>query len=352
MTDFCLGAAVMVLVAWLLLFAPVVPTRARAVRRGAANLDILKEQLASLNREAAAGEIDARELAASRRDVERRVHEDAGLEDEPKPASPASAVVAHGTSGLPPMARCGLGVAVAVFAIAAYAFLGNPRALRTAEVPATLARSDSPESSSAEQMPSQLDDMVARMLQQPPGTVDASGWAMVARSYAAMERHEDASRAYALAIALAPGDKQLISEQARTMTALRRGHAVPPETTGPVRVVRGTVSVAPALADRVRPGDTVFVVAREAGAAGPPLAAARYSAVELPIAFQLDDSNAPMQGARRLSQAGTLIVSARISRTGDAMPQPGDLRGDSGPIDPADGAVAVTIGSTQIVDGR
>jgi cytochrome c-type biogenesis protein CcmH len=42
-----------------------------------------------------------------------------------------------------------------------------------------------------------------------------------------------------------------------------------------------------------------------------------------------------MMPGRNLSSAGKVIVEARISQSGQAMPAPGDLVGTSGEIDPA-----------------
>jgi cytochrome c-type biogenesis protein CcmH len=56
-----------------------------------------------------------------------------------------------------------------------------------------------------------------------------------------------------------------------------------------------------------------------------PLAIQRLSA-KLPARITLDDSNS-MMAARKLSDLDRWRVIARISRSGNAMPQPGDLEG-------------------------
>jgi cytochrome c-type biogenesis protein CcmH len=106
------------------------------------------------------------------------------------------------------------------------------------------------------------------------------------------------------------------------------------------KTVSGTVSLAPALARLASPDDTVFVFARAAEGRGMPLAILRKKVSDLPIRFTLDDSTA-MSPAATLSAAGTVIVGARISKSGNAMPQPGDLSGQSPPV--AVGASALTI---------
>ena len=90
--------------------------------------------------------------------------------------------------------------------------------------------------------------------------------------------------------------------------------------------VAGTVTLASALAARVAPDDTVFVFARAAQGSRMPLAILRKQVRDLPLRFTLDDSLA-MSPQARLSLAQRVIVGARVSRSGNAMPQPGDLEG-------------------------
>jgi len=62
-----------------------------------------------------------------------------------------------------------------------------------------------------------------------------------------------------------------------------------------------------------------------------PLAILRKQASELPFEFTLDDSMA-MSPAARLSSSPQVVVGARISKTVNAMPQPGDLQVLSEPV--------------------
>ena len=73
-----------------------------------------------------------------------------------------------------------------------------------------------------------------------------------------------------------------------------------------------------------------------------PLAVLRIPAGELPKEFTLDDSMAMAPGAK-LSGAAAVIVEARVSRSGNALPQPGDFAGRSAPIKPGAAGVQVTI---------
>ena len=62
-----------------------------------------------------------------------------------------------------------------------------------------------------------------------------------------------------------------------------------------------------------------------------PLAVARSAAVEFPAAFRLDDGSA-MSPQTKLSGQATVMLGARISASGSATPQRGDLVGSLGPV--------------------
>jgi cytochrome c-type biogenesis protein CcmH len=95
--------------------------------------------------------------------------------------------------------------------------------------------------------------------------------------------------------------------------------------------VSGTVTLSAALAKQAQPEDTVFVFARAAEGSRMPLAIMRKQVKDLPITFTLNDSMA-MSPATALSTASKVIVGARVSKSGNAMPQPGDLSGQSAPV--------------------
>ena len=97
--------------------------------------------------------------------------------------------------------------------------------------------------------------------------------------------------------------------------------------------ITGTVKLAPALASQVAPGDALFIFARAAEGARTPLAIVRVKAGDLPYAFRLDDSQAMTPNAR-LSGQNSLVVIARISKSGNAIAKPGDLQGSSKPVAP------------------
>ena len=110
--------------------------------------------------------------------------------------------------------------------------------------------------------------------------------------------------------------------------------------------ISGVVRLAAGVRSKVAPEDTLFVYARPAQGPRMPLAILRKQVKDLPLRFTLDDSMA-MSPAARLSSAQQVVVNARISKTGTATPQPGDLLGESEPVSP--GASGLTIEIGQIV---
>lgn len=92
--------------------------------------------------------------------------------------------------------------------------------------------------------------------------------------------------------------------------------------------VAGVVSLSPPLASRVGPEDTVFVFARAVEGPRAPLAIIRARVRDLPLKFSLDDSQA-MSPELRISKFAKIRVEARVSKSGNATPQSGDLQGAS-----------------------
>ena len=108
--------------------------------------------------------------------------------------------------------------------------------------------------------------------------------------------------------------------------------------------VSGTVTLDPALAAQAAPTDSVFVFARAASGSRMPLAVKRAQVKDLPLSFTLDDSMAMTPGMT-LSRAPQLTVGARISKSGNAIPQPGDLAGETTGVTPGAENLAIRIGS-------
>lgn len=107
--------------------------------------------------------------------------------------------------------------------------------------------------------------------------------------------------------------------------------------------IRGVVKLSAALAGKAAPQDTLFVYARPAQGPRMPLAIVRKQVKDLPLQFTLDDTMA-MSPAARLSSAQQVVVSARISKSGNATPQAGDLLGQSAPVPPGTSGLTIEIG--------
>jgi len=96
-------------------------------------------------------------------------------------------------------------------------------------------------------------------------------------------------------------------------------------------VITGKVSISPALAGKVAQTDTIFIFARAAKGPKLPLAVLRKQVKDLPFQFTLDDSMA-MQPKMGISNFDQVVVLARVSKSGDATAQSGDLEGKTGAV--------------------
>jgi cytochrome c-type biogenesis protein CcmH len=106
--------------------------------------------------------------------------------------------------------------------------------------------------------------------------------------------------------------------------------------------ISGKVVMAPSLAGKGAPTDTLFVFARETNGPPMPVAIMRATKKDLPFTFRLDDSNS-MMPSRTLSSVAMVVIVARLSKSGQAMPQSGDLEGMSQPVKPGVDGVTVVI---------
>ncbi len=102
--------------------------------------------------------------------------------------------------------------------------------------------------------------------------------------------------------------------------------------------LQGQVVLGPNAAGKVDKNDTVFIFVKAVDGPRFPLAVLRRQVKDLPANFQFDDSMGMVPNVR-LSDYPTLIVSARISRSGSATRSAGDWEGSS---------QAVQLGETQI----
>jgi cytochrome c-type biogenesis protein CcmH len=369
----------------------------------ATNVAVHRDQLRELEADVAAGTLARDQYDEARRELEARLLDDVRVSGTgARAAKPGR------------MTAIAAGIAIPLVAILLYLAVGSPNALLPQP-----AGGDG-HGITRQQIEGMVDRLAARLTENPD---DATGWAMLGRSYAVIDRYPEAVSAYANAVRLSPPDAQLLADYADAL-AMAQGRrlqgeperiiaqalkvdpknvkalalagtvafekkdfkgaigewrkileVVPPDSdmadsirdsiadaeklsggtakAQPVPkpaaasapgAVSGTVRLAPALAASVAPTDTVFVFARPADGPRMPLAVIRKQVRELPAAFTLDDTMA-MAAGMKLSDHPRVVVGARISKSGSATPQPGDLEGLSAPTKVGDTGVTVVIGT-------
>lgn len=385
-------------------------------------IDSLKHQLAQLDVLIAEGVLKGDAARAARDSIEREVVDAvrAGAAPlAPVAGSPTSVLVAEAGARRPSrLLLTGVTMFVLLVAAAGYAWRGDYARLAAPEATAGAAAPGSAPEHSGDN--GQIDAMLARLAQRLKANPDdAEGWAMLARSYAARGRLDEALPAFRKVVELRPDSAQALADYAdglasapgnslagepeqlvqkalaldprnvkalalagtiafdradfagaiayweRAQSAVEPGNAfarqlqgaladareraglppgavaagkeraqpavVHPGTAAAGRSVTGRVSVAASLRSAVAADDTVFVYARPAAGSKMPLAILRKRGADLPLDFTLDDSLA-MSPAALLSSASEVIVSARVSKSGSASPQRGDLQVTSAPV--------------------
>ena len=224
MTLFLLIAAGMaaVALAWVL---PVLLRRrdtAVVVQTRASNLAILKDQLAELEQDVAAGTLPQARYQQAREDLERRAYEEAREPVAPVAVAPA------------PARRTAIVLAalLPICAAALYWQFGTPEGL----VPAAEVHGGSKVTS--QEVEAMVAKLAARMQQSPD---DGNGWALLARSYLVMQRHADAVAAYERAVALIKDDADLLADYADAL-AMTQGRRIEGK---PLKVVERALKIDP-----------------------------------------------------------------------------------------------------------
>ncbi len=109
------------------------------------------------------------------------------------------------------------------------------------------------------------------------------------------------------------------------------------------------VSLSPAVAKQAAPDDVVYVYARAVSGPRMPLAIVRAQVKDLPTTIVLEESQGMGQGMT-LSSAPEVIVVARVSKSGMANAQNGDLEGTSAPV--KKGTKSISISIANVVTGQ
>ena len=199
-------------------------------------------------------------------------------------------------------------IAIPLLAIGLYVVLGQPDAAdyvsgHAQSVPAN-ATSATPPSGNLGSVQSMLTGLEERLREDPS---DAKGWLLLAKSYSHLGRDDDAALAYAKASELGLADTDF---QAKLDGA--------PSSISGTAVIRGRLTVAESAKERLSPGDSIFIFAKSTDGSPMPVAVLRKVAADLPFDFELSDKQA-MSTAAKLSTTATVIITARVSKSGNAM---------------------------------
>ncbi len=410
MTLFWIICAAILLVAILFVVLPLWrgTSKNNAVVRDAANLEILRDQIAEMDADLKNGLLTPELHEQGKRELQARLLEEvgdtqgAGTSSQPHPLK----ITAIALAVLLPLASVGL-----------YMMIGNPHAFQaqTAHGTGGMVRTEAG-----------LKELEDRVAQNPD---DPNALVMLARSYMEVERYVDAVKAYEKLTKLVPNEAALWADYADAMAmthgsltgpatklleqslalnpdepkalalsgtaAMERGDyqasigywgkllkQIPPgspdakmvedgiaearrmmgmakggksapmleQINEPARLaqaggkerISGTVALSDSLKGQADPNDTVFVLARAAQGPKMPLAILRKQVKDLPLSFSLDDSMA-MSPEMKMSNFDQVVVVARVSKSGNAMPQPGDLQGMSKPLALGSSGVKVYI---------
>jgi cytochrome c-type biogenesis protein CcmH len=143
-----------------------------------------------------------------------------------------------------------------------------------------------------------------------------------------------------------PAATDTASPTAQAATAAPAAQAATP-TAASGATLTVQVSLDPKLAASVAPGDTLYVYAKAAQGPPMPLAISRMQASQLPATVVLTDGMG-MLPRMKLSQFPQVIVGARISKSGNAIAQSGDLQSVSKPL-PVTTSTPITLTIDQVV---
>ena len=408
MTMFLVISALLVVGALLFVLPPLLSRRdGKTIARSAVNTAVYRDQLRELDTDLAAGTLSSENYENARRELEARLLQDVGASDTPAATPIKGRVVAItaaiavpivagllyfivGTpQALSPEALAGKDAShpmdeqqiVAMVERLADRMKQNPD---DAEGWAMLARSysvigrfndasrayaeavrripnnaqlyadyaDALAMSQGRSLRGEPEKLIARALEIDPANVKALALA----GTVAFDRKDYGSAVahWQRILKVAPPDSEIarsVNSSIAEAQALAAGGAAPAQrqqaAAAPAEkpaALTGVVKLAPELASKVAPNDTVFIYARAAEGPRAPLAVMRKAARELPAKFTLDDSMA-MAPNMKLSSFDRVIVAARVSKTGNAAPQPGDLHGTSVAVANSANDVTVVIDS-------
>ena len=202
MTLFISCATLLVLVTVFFLTRPLWrAARSNDTPTEAANLTVLRSQMAELALDHRAGQLSDADFALAQTELQQRLLNEGTGETPPTDPAPASPATAYVLMGLIPL-----------LAFAAYHWLGQPQALD----PSIRERPQ-------EVTQAQIEGMVARLaarLKQNP--TDTQGWLMLARSYHQLDRLPEAADAYSKVEGEVAKNPDLLTDYAEVLGTLQQ----------------------------------------------------------------------------------------------------------------------------------
>src|SRR5438552_1196906 len=196
MVLFWVFAALMTLAALAFVLVPLLRPRPLAGRSAAeANLEVLRGQRREIEADLAAGTLpaDAREEAMA--ELVERAHDDLSRAE----SAPSAA------AGKPWGLVAGLALAIPVLAFGVYLATGSPAASDSRALAREAPQFDD------RQIVAMVENLARKVRERPD---DAQGWALLARSMAALGRFRESAQAYERLAKLVPGDAQILADYA------------------------------------------------------------------------------------------------------------------------------------------
>ena len=204
MTSFWVVAGILTIGA--LLF--ILPTLLRkgnnrtGIIRKAANVSIYRDQLAELESDLRSDVLSKDQYEQSKRELQQRM-----LQDVPEGESMTSTVMASGNRSNVATITV-MVLAIPLLAVSLYLWLGNTKGLTPQPAPEQMPIT---EEAGHQNFSSVLDSLIARLRDQPD---DLEGWIMLGRTYAIMQRFNEAKIAYERVLALSPESSELLVDYA------------------------------------------------------------------------------------------------------------------------------------------
>jgi cytochrome c-type biogenesis protein CcmH len=167
------------------------------------NLTIYKDQLGELAADLRNGIISNEQYEQDRDEINRRVLDDVSL----KPKETRKPLVATRNTAY------FVALSIPILAVGLYLKLGNKNARQDEEqeAPMAAAASGQPAGRTQAQIEANVNALAKRLEANPS---DLQGWKMLARSYSSMDKYDEAAKAYDKALALQPGDADLMTNLA------------------------------------------------------------------------------------------------------------------------------------------